>query len=333
MNENMFELMGITFDGKIIDSPEIELLFGLYGRQNFLYNIPLNKLNYSIYLKDPSIIDSSVMLKKIDVLAELGIINKQISKDGSSELISITDTGYFILRTYDRTVAYLKDDLRYASKQERKMAKTLRRRRRNFIIEENEDPKLKELTKLHSAIENVEIDLAKQLVEEGADVNFVREYDQATPLSLALLIMDVDLIKYLLSKGADLEKKNKYGRTLLNEICCDNYLRLENRYRKNGWNTINEKINKLSTHKASVVLLKKINTLIELGADINTLDNNYLTPLCNAFYEGVDPSIIKCLIEHGAKLDKELYYGLLNVKDFSSEYKTILYENKEKLVN
>ena len=157
--------------------------------------------------------------------------------------------------------------------------------------------------------------------------------NQDTSLSLALLIMDLDLIKYLLNKGADLEKKNKYGRTILNETCCDYYPRVGHRYRKNSFNSINDRIDKLYTHKESVLLLKKINTLIELGADINTLDNNYLTPLCNAFNEGIDPSIIKGLIEHGAKLDKELYYGLLNVKDFSPEYKTILYENNEKLIN
>ena len=67
-------------------------------------------------------------------------------------------------------------------------------------------------TALMLSINSLCSDIAKFLVEKGADVNAVNK-NKHTPLFLAVFSDDFDLVKFLVEKGADVNAKNKEGKT------------------------------------------------------------------------------------------------------------------------
>jgi hypothetical protein len=65
-------------------------------------------------------------------------------------------------------------------------------------------------TPLHSAAANGHIEIARLLLQNGADVN-AKENDGYTPLHYAAFQGHVDILHLLVENGADLEAQNKYG--------------------------------------------------------------------------------------------------------------------------
>jgi ankyrin repeat protein len=72
---------------------------------------------------------------------------------------------------------------------------------------------VKEDTPLCLAISNGEMDLIKQYVEYGVDVN--QESNGITPLMLASQYNKVEIVKYLISKGANTRARDENGFTAL----------------------------------------------------------------------------------------------------------------------
>lgn len=270
MNNCKINLLSLSPDGALEESPELELLFGLFSRNNYFGNIPFNKLNYGMYLTNPDNIDSSVMFNKIDILIEFGFLNKTISEVDNVELISITENGNNFCNLIEKHKLLLDRDLN-----------------RN----EKNDNQLDIDYKLHSAIEN----------------------------------LDMDLVKGLLSDGADLEKKNDDGKTLLNEICSDMSYSIKSNFKKSSSPIKSD----CKVDDVYNLRLKRVNALLNLGANVNTFDNERMTPLLNALHLGDGINVLKTLIEHGAKIDQELFYGLINSKHFSPEYTKLLSENEK----
>jgi ankyrin repeat protein len=66
------------------------------------------------------------------------------------------------------------------------------------------------VTPLLLAISINNIEMAKILIDEGADVN-IGDIEGVTPLHLAAQQEDVDLVAMLLNKGADIRQKTKRG--------------------------------------------------------------------------------------------------------------------------
>jgi ankyrin repeat protein len=54
---------------------------------------------------------------------------------------------------------------------------------------------------------------------------------------------------------------------------------------------------------------EKVRSLIDQGADINSLDKHSQTALMNATYHG-DTNLVRVLVDHGAKLDISAKYNL-----------------------
>ena len=64
------------------------------------------------------------------------------------------------------------------------------------------------------AVDNEDIEMIKTLIEMGADINGTDHYGN-TPLILSVQEGNMELIEYLVEHGADLDKKNDFGETAL----------------------------------------------------------------------------------------------------------------------
>ena len=132
-------------------------------------------------------------------------------------------------------------------------------------------------TPLSNACYNDNIEVAKFLIEHGADVNS-KDRDWYTPLYWACYKENIELVKLLLEQGADVDSKNKKGETPLYWAC------------KKG----NTEIVKL---------------LLEHGADVNIKDKYVDTPLYWACVKN-HTEVAKVLIGHGADVNSENNYGV-----------------------
>lgn len=134
---------------------------------------------------------------------------------------------------------------------------------------------------LFDAARNNDLELAKLLIEKGADVN-AKEWDGSTPLHVVAFNGSLEFAKLLIEKGADVNCKDKNAFTPL--------------------------------HLAADDKLEVIELLIEKGAYLNAKNELGYTALhCAALYNSVE--VAKLLIEKGADVNiKNHPYGALTVK-------------------
>jgi len=128
-------------------------------------------------------------------------------------------------------------------------------------------------TPLHMACKFTRHNMAKVLIEKGADINKA-DNESNTPLLVSChkevdLINILFLIYYLIEHNTDINKANNNGDTSFFMVCC--------------WG--NEDI---------------INYFIEHRADINIKNKNEKSPLSFAYINNNNIEV-NCLIEHGAK--------------------------------
>lgn len=114
------------------------------------------------------------------------------------------------------------------------------------------------MSELHDAAKNSDIDEARKLLENGADVNERnKNLSHYTPLHIASVSGNTELAKFLIYNGAD-----------VNAVDVDNETPL---------------------HRASVYGNTKVaKVLIDNGADVNAVDMRNRTPLDRAKEEGND---------------------------------------------
>lgn len=150
-------------------------------------------------------------------------------------------------------------------------------------------------TPLHMATTQGNLELAKWLIEKGANVNAeASTLQRYTPLRYAafgdsLLVkedVNIQLIKLLLLKGAD--PNAKYARN-----------------KKALLHDISNSANYRDYYKQSVEVAK---VLLEFGADVNVTDNNSETPLHRAKL-AEDNRIISLLVDNGADVNAQDRYG------------------------
>jgi ankyrin repeat protein len=135
------------------------------------------------------------------------------------------------------------------------------------------------LTLLHWAIEYNHPELAKGLIEGGADLNAQDKYKR-TPLHLAAMEGHTELAKMLIDAGADVNAENSDKRTPLHYAAEYNHPELAKMLIDAGADLNAENSNKWTPlHVAAINNRPEIaNMLIEAGADVNAENSNKWTP-------------------------------------------------------
>ncbi|KAL6593354.1 ankyrin [Neocallimastix californiae] len=147
------------------------------------------------------------------------------------------------------------------------------------------------------------------LVDHGADINYENK-DGRTPLLWSLKNYYGDNINKkidaLLECGVDINKKNKFGDTLLHRVC--KFKKMEERELviehliEKGAN-----INQLNQYGGTPLMVACKARAFEA---MNTTNQNGDTPLIFACKNGRNESIIRCLIESGAKINEKNHRGI-----------------------
>ena len=161
-------------------------------------------------------------------------------------------------------------------------------------------------------VENYNIDKAKLLIDNGANVN-VRDKDGLTPLHIASTTLNMNLVKILVEYGADVNAKVGDSITPL-LLAVYPYQRSDDG--KHQYDRMFEMVKYLLAHGAdptiagnynSTALLeatsdKMVDTmslLIQYGANVNAKDNDGMTPLHSAA-EKIQLEAAKLLMKNGA---------------------------------
>ncbi len=143
------------------------------------------------------------------------------------------------------------------------------------------------ITTLMEASSNGQLEIVKLLIEKGADVNKVNAYGE-TALAVASYYGHLEIVRLLIEKGADVNEVDKNGRTALMEASPNGWLEIIKLLIEKGAD-----VNKADIHGTTALAvashyghLEIVRLLIEKGADINKVDENGNTALAFAGYYG-----------------------------------------------
>jgi ankyrin repeat protein len=126
-------------------------------------------------------------------------------------------------------------------------------------------------TPLHVAAEWGSVEIARMLIEAGADVNVQDTWGNKTPLHDAARTGRVEVAQMLIDAGADLDLQDEHGRTPLHVVAIYGNVEIAR-------------------------------MLIDAGADVNMQDIDFETPLHRAARYG-RVEIARVLIDAGARKD------------------------------
>ena len=118
-----------------------------------------------------------------------------------------------------------------------------------------------EILLLFLAVLDGKIEMAKCLIDNGADVDMKSTSDGATPLHLAAIYGEIEIVKSLIDNGAHVDLKDKDGETPLR------------------WAVLGD-------WSLKVPKIEVVKCLIEHGAQVDSRDKNNKTPSDNAVQRG-----------------------------------------------
>ena len=134
--------------------------------------------------------------------------------------------------------------------------------------------------------------------------------DELTPLHLASREGHLDIARFLVEHGANLAAQDKHGSTPLHDTSCNGRLDLARFFVEHGANVAaQDQHGSTPLHQASGRgHLDRARFLIEHGANVVAEDQNGSTPLYEASAKG-DLNLLRLLIEHGASVAAEDPHG------------------------
>ena len=160
----------------------------------------------------------------------------------------------------------------------------------------------KERGALHGAVAYGDLVDARELIENGAEVNQTKSDDDATTsLHAAAAKGNVEMVRLLLKHGADVEAKDGDAQTALHIAASKGHAAVVARLIKAGC-VVDEKAN----HGATALHLAArkghddvVDALLESGLDIQVIDGKGATPL-HAACSGGDEDVVALLLSRGA---------------------------------
>ncbi|KAI5849386.1 ankyrin repeat-containing domain protein [Morchella snyderi] len=163
---------------------------------------------------------------------------------------------------------------------------------------------------LYAIVKGGHVDMAKLLLEKGADVDAMSDYGQ-TALHAAAGGGHVDMAKLLLEKGANVHARNSGGRTAVYAAAKGGHVDMVELLLENGafFNVRNHYYIQTALYAAAKgghVDMAKL--LLEKGADVHATSYNGQTALYVAA-EGGHVDIAKLLLEKGANVHATSYNG------------------------
>jgi len=156
-------------------------------------------------------------------------------------------------------------------------------------------------TPLHLALERGHAEVARLLVDYGADLT-AQDDDGWTPLHFAVQEGSVDLVRFLIEHGANAESQDEDGSTMLHFAVQRGNLDITRLLVEYGTDATSEDEDgstplQLAIQDGSVDLA---HFLIEHGADVTAKDEDGLTLLHLAIFMKGSADLARLLIEHGA---------------------------------
>ncbi len=173
------------------------------------------------------------------------------------------------------------------------------------LIEAGADVKAKEktdgMTPLHGSAKNEHLEVVKYLIEKGADVNAKDKWGR-TPIHWSAQKGNLEVVKYLIEKGADVNARVR-GATPLVMSAQSNNLEVMKYLIEIGGADVNNRDDGPLHHSAKNGNLEAVKYLIEKGADMEAKTAYYdMTPLhWSAMYGRLE--VAKYLIEKGANVN------------------------------
>jgi uncharacterized protein len=166
-----------------------------------------------------------------------------------------------------------------------------------------QDPTPGAMTALLYAARDGRGDIARMLVDAGADVNQV-EANKMTPLLIAIANDHLDVAHFLLSKGADVNSADFWGRTPLwtaLDVRDLDYDRSGEQHsdRAAGLEMIQTLLKRGANVNARIVEVPPIRRWVLPISDISWVDFTGETPFLRAALAG-DLEVMRLLLEHGA---------------------------------
>ncbi len=165
---------------------------------------------------------------------------------------------------------------------------------------------------LISATIDKDIDKVKELIKAGVDVNGTRfYYDNTTALHIAAQYNQFELAKLLIDKGANIDTKDSYGNTPLHSVRKIEIAKLlvENGADVNSRNRDRETPLHNLAHYCKGADAELVKFYISKGADVNARNNEGYTPLDIAVamsYKNIAAALHEAGGEHGDPLGAEL---------------------------
>jgi ankyrin repeat protein len=160
-------------------------------------------------------------------------------------------------------------------------------------------------TPLHFAAWEGQTETVKLLIEKGANVNAQNE-EGNSPLHLAAMFGKTETVKLLLEKGANVNAQDEKGNTPLHFAAWQGKTETVKLLLEKGAN-VNAQNEKGNTplHEATMFGKTEIaKLLIEKGANVNAQNKNHETPLHKAIKK-IQTEIAKLLLEKGANVNAQ----------------------------
>ncbi len=173
-------------------------------------------------------------------------------------------------------------------------------------------------TALHIAVSQGNVDIAKILIDQGADLQAASEQQGARALHLAAAFNDIVMLALLLDSGADTESRDDDHRTPLFRAAIPGHTEAVRLLLDRGAELEARDGIRARTPFMMASYFGRLNIvelLIDRGADINATDTHGESALSFAvgitsFYNAGGPALIEYLVANGADLNVKNNAGL-----------------------